>query len=181
MISTQRRPWLVVTGVALLAALALAAAGCGGGSDEAAAGGDENDKRMDAALEWSKCMRENGANVPDPPVGQGGLLQIGPRPGQNAPSEATMRRAAKECEGILRDAGPGKPPSAADRARMEAAALEHARCMRKHGIDMPDPQFNSEGGGFAIRVDPKKMSSPAWKAAEKACGNLLGEGVARSE
>ena len=179
--STRRRAWPVVTGAALLAALALAAVGCGGGSDEAAAGGDASDKRMDAALEWSKCMRENGADVPDPQVGQGGLLQIGPRPGQNAPSEATMRRAAKECEGILRDAGPGKPPGAVDRARMEAAALEHARCMRKHGIDMPDPQFDREGGGVAIQIDPKQTSSPAWKAAEKACGSLLEPGRGQSE
>ena len=176
-----RRLWPVAAGATLLAAVAVAAAGCGGGSDEASTGSNANDRRMDAALDWSRCMRENGVDVPDPQVGSGGLIQIGPRPGENAPPEATMRRAAEKCDEHLQRGGPGRAPSAADRARMEEAALAHARCMRKHGIDMPDPQFDSEGGGAAIRIDPKQTSSPAWNAAEKACNSLLERGPGQSE
>ena len=175
----RRLAWPLAAVAAAIGAAALAV-GCGGDSDDAA-GDTASDRRMEAALDWAKCMRENGANVPDPRIGANGLIQIGPRPGEDAPSEATMRRAAKECDDILRRGGPGRPPSAEERERMEQAALEHARCMRKHGVDVPDPRFDGEGGGVAIEIDPERMSSPAWRAAEKACGSLLGRAPAPSE
>jgi hypothetical protein len=60
--------------------------------------------------------------------------------------------------------------SEADQQRFKDAALAHARCMREHGLDFPDPQF-SEGGGATMRlgggVNPE---DPKFKAAEKACG-----------
>jgi hypothetical protein len=53
-----------------------------------------------------------------------------------------------------------------------------SRCMRSHGVpNFPDPQFQSgPNGGLGIRlngtgVDP---SSPAFQAAQKECGSILG-------
>jgi len=65
--------------------------------------------------------------------------------------------------------GPGKlDPKAQD------AMLAFARCMREHGIDMPDPTgngllFNSKRGQGP---DP---SSSKFKEAERACDHHLGD------
>ena len=62
----------------------------------------------------------------------------------------------------------------------QQAALDVARCMRQHGVDMPDPKVDAQGrvqiqigpgGGGNRPPDPKKL-----QAAQQACGNLLGDG-----
>jgi hypothetical protein len=40
--------------------------------------------------------------------------------------------------------------SAARQAKLQEAALKFTRCMRRHGIDMPDPKAGQGGGGFTI-------------------------------
>jgi hypothetical protein len=71
-----------------------------------------------------------------------------------------------------------KPPELSEEQeqKFKDAALEHARCMRDHGIDFPDPTF-SEGGGATIKlgkgsVDP---NDPDFKAAEKECREIMEE------
>ena len=160
------------------ALLALVAAGCGGGNDN----GDSeartaDDKRMDAALEWAACMRKNGANVPDPQIDSNGMVRTGPDPDDaNPPSQAVMAKASKACDQHLEEmvAGAGQKPSPEQQAQMEREALRFARCMRRHGVDMPDPRVGGEGGGMAVTLDPEQMSAPAFKRAEKACGTPLG-------
>jgi hypothetical protein len=53
-------------------------------------------------------------------------------------------------------------------AASKKAMLKFAQCMRDHGVDMPDPTFDSGGAGVVMRgdknADPEKM-----QAAEKAC------------
>ena len=54
----------------------------------------------------------------------------------------------------------------------EDAPFAFARCMRDHGIDMPDPE-TAPGGGFSQRlsgdnIDPEKM-----QAAQEACQDIL--------
>ena len=47
--------------------------------------------------------------------------------------------------------GDGGTATAGDsREDLREAALEYAQCMRKHGVDMPDPQF--KGGGMAMQL-----------------------------
>ena len=48
--------------------------------------------------------------------------------------------------------GTFEPPSEEEQARMREQALEFSKCMREHGIDMPDPQF-SEDGGVTINAE----------------------------
>jgi hypothetical protein len=49
--------------------------------------------------------------------------------------------------------------------------LAFAECMREHGIDFPDPQF--DGGAVMVGgpgIDPE---DPEFQAAQEACGELL--------
>jgi hypothetical protein len=62
--------------------------------------------------------------------------------------------------------------SQADR---EQALLDYAECMRDHGVDMPDPETSSDGGGgIAIDqgsgVDPE---SDEFQEADDACQPIL--------
>ena len=52
------------------------------------------------------------------------------------------------------------------------AALAHARCMRQHGINTPDPQITADGPElrYPRGVDP---DDPRLKAAEQACKQYL--------
>jgi hypothetical protein len=59
------------------------------------------------------------------------------------------------------------------------AALAYARCMREHGVDMPDP---TDDGGLVIRKragqgqgkgDGPDPESPKFQAADRACAHHL--------
>jgi hypothetical protein len=52
------------------------------------------------------------------------------------------------------------------------AALDFARCMRQHGIDIPDP---GPGGGIQVNggLNTVKPDDPKFKAAQQACQKLL--------
>ncbi len=63
---------------------------------------------------------------------------------------------------------------AASNERQEAL-LEFAECMRKHGVDMPDPEIDDDGviqigPNTGADVDPETM-----KEADEACRDLLPE------
>jgi hypothetical protein len=61
---------------------------------------------------------------------------------------------------------PSQPASAqTQEAKNRKAMLDLARCMREHGVDMPDPTFN--GGKVTQRM--KGGNEDAMRAAEKAC------------
>ena len=73
-------------------------------------------------------------------------------------------------EGTVRELDPEQ------QAEMQARALEFAECMRDHGIDMPDPQFD-EDGGVAIMIggpDGAPIDPATMQAAQEACGGLMG-------
>jgi hypothetical protein len=62
----------------------------------------------------------------------------------------------------------------------QEAMLAYTECMREHGVDMPDPQLNGEGGAIRIGgpdsgVDPE---SEEFQEAQEACQGHL-EGVRR--
>jgi hypothetical protein len=60
----------------------------------------------------------------------------------------------------------------------QEAMLEFAECMRDHGIDMADPQFDGEGrGGITLEATP--ANEDELEAAQEACQPLLEN--ARSE
>ena len=68
--------------------------------------------------------------------------------------------------------GGGASPTATSEASREAAnkkaMLAFARCMREHGVDMPDPTF--QGGRVTMRAGGPHTDPDTMRAADKACG-----------
>lgn len=191
--------------LALLVVTTAAACGGGddGGTDVATLGsGDETDdptddgngassgeeltdaEREDAMLEFTECMRDHGVDMPDPevaegPGGGGGAIAITNE--ANGPGDTEAFEAANEaCGDILSDVfGDAPQMSPEEEAEMRDNMLAFAECMRDHGIDMPDPEFDSGGGAFSVRVgepgaggvDP---SDPDFEDAQEACQDLMG-------
>lgn len=161
-----------------LGLLALLVAGCSGKSKDpqiASAGGpnrptasatpslsSEEMQRL-----FTKCMRDHGVDIPDPGSGpQGGSVAISQGP--------EMGAANKACEKYM-PAGSLQTPSAADQAK----ALQFARCMRQHGVNIPDPGpgggalVASNGAGGPTGINP---NDKAFQDANKACKHFLPEG-----
>ena len=83
--------------------------------------------------------------------------------------------------------GSGKDDDNSPRDRQDKAfdgALKFAKCMREHGIDMPDPTRSGGGGILQKMGGPGKRdggpNDPKMKAADKACAKYreLGGGQA---
>ena len=183
------RRTLVALGLGLV--LGLGAAACGGGSPDgngvATLGGDGAGGRQqtgdsgtaskdpqEAALEFAKCMREHGVDMPDPEVDSQGRMRVTiGSPGGNGkrPDPKKLNEAQQACGHLMGGGGdgPGKlDPKAQD------AMLAFARCMREHGIDMPDPS----GDGLVFnrkRGQGPDPSSSKFKEAEQACDHHLAD------
>lgn len=154
----------------ILIAAALGLAACG--EDEPGAGGRDAELR-DAGLKFARCMREHGIDMPDPRTDEDGGIQIG-GPNVGGPDPGKLETAQKACQKHLEKI---KPPdlSEEERAQIKEESLRHARCMREHGIDFPDPKF-SEDGGATVRIGPGSgldPRSPKFQRAQKACAKEL--------
>jgi hypothetical protein len=151
-----------------VAALALALVACGGGGGTSS-GQSDKERFQEAALKHAECMRRHGVDVPDPKPNGGGIVMNG-----DVGNPQQFERATKACDEKL-----GKLPepqlSANDQREFRDAALKHARCMRDHGIDFPDPTFGPNGT-VQIEIKPgADMTSAAFKAADAKCRKLLGD------
>ena len=122
-----------------------------------------------ARLEFARCMREHGIDLPDPGAGGGGPVTIG---GTGIDMEE-MQEAMEACNSILGDAFGA--PTEID-PEMQDKMLEFAQCMRDNGVDFPDPDVSGNGGRITIGgpggIDP---SSKEFQAAQDACQSILGE------
>jgi hypothetical protein len=90
----------------------------------------------EAMLQWARCMRDNGIDVPDPDHGQVTVDGKGVSPEQ-------LQAAEEACEQWQRMAEPedgGTPLTAEEKQSF----LDHAQCMRDRGWNVSDPTF--EGG-----------------------------------
>jgi hypothetical protein len=186
----QRWGWRrLATVLAVGLVLVLGAAGCGrssdggnevaslggerqGGGDGAAANGAADKDPQEAALEYARCMREHGIDMPDPKVDEDGRLEMRIGSSGRKPDPKKLEEAEKACGHLLR-AGGEKGRGRLD-PEAEEAMLKFARCMREHGIDMPDPGE----GGLVVRNEPGKGSGPdpessKFRQAEEACKHLL--------
>lgn len=151
----------------------------------------------EGALQFAKCMREHGVDMPDPVVkddgsgaGGGVLIQVGgPGSDQAPPDKETMDAANKECQHFLQESSKSfDPPSPEEQEKMKEKALAFAKCMRDHGIDMPDPQFGDDGTfsvsvgagpdgtGPATNGPPVDFTSKEFQDASAACGQDGGFG-----
>jgi len=165
----------------LLVATALAAGvGACGGDAAAGGGGDRAADLRDAGLNFARCMRENGIDMPDPKTDENGVIIAEPGDGQamgadgGAPSRR-FRVAEEKCRKHLEDV---KPPQLSPEQQREfrRQALAHARCMRANGVDFPDPTFSDDGGAL-VNIGPDSgidPSSPTFQRAQQKCRDLMG-------
>jgi hypothetical protein len=75
--------------------------------------------------------------------------------------------------------GNGGAASAGGQDKAFEGALKFAKCMRDHGVDMPDPKRDSNGG-ISITGPPgkarTKIDDPKMKAAQDACQKYMDTG-----
>jgi len=174
-----------LTIILTVAAAGLGLAACGSSSSNSSnpstSAAGQTTANSGKSLAFSRCMRSHGvSNFPDPP-GNGQLdLRIQQTPDSTSVNGVEVngpafQSAMQACHGDLPNGG---HPSAAQTARAKAQAFAMSRCMRSHGVpNFPDPQFQSgPGGGIGVRIGGSGIdpSSPAFQAAQRACGSIFG-------
>ena len=121
---------------------------------------------------FARCMRQHGVAMNDPTrrarqlpdhdrrprrARQGEARPAGPRPED---PEGACRPARSSCRAASRSS---RRPTT---QRLQDAALEFARCMREHGIEVPDPKVGA-GGLVQIAGGPKTASPKAQKIQQQ--------------
>ena len=171
----SRLRWSARGATLVLATLVLGAAGCGG---EPSDRGTAERGTGEAALDWARCMRKHGADVPDPQTDETGrLVIVGARHEQNRRDRA-YERALAGCRELFDQARPAgaREVSAEERDRFLEGALRFVRCLRKQGVDMPDPVVDSRE--VSLRLPPNaNLESPAFRRAQQACERLMPSSV----
>ena len=85
--------------------------------------------------------------------------------------------AADDGSGSDEDDGGGGGGGPVDESEMQDSMLEYSQCMRDNGIDMPDPQFD-EDGGVQVGISPDSGIDPEseeFTAAEEECRPIMEE------
>ena len=130
----------------------------------------------DAALAFAQCVREHGVDMPDPQVGGNGEMSFSFRAdGPDGLDREQLQEAQEACQELM-PTGLGKPWDVPQEQR--DAMLDFAQCMREHGIDMPDPQFETGGrvmiggpgdDGEGPKFDPRSDEFQAAQEAAATC------------
>ena len=114
----------------VIAGLLLVLTACGNGDGRASSAPSASADLLLLCVAWAKCMREHGMVVPDPMPSQG--LAI---PGD--PGDPKVSAAMTACRSLQPAAdGPADDPA----ARQKLA--EYFKCLREHGVDVPEPDAN---------------------------------------
>jgi hypothetical protein len=139
----------------------------------------------DAMLEFARCMREHGVDMPDPDTSGGGpgvvTFSASASAGTKLDADTNKFQEANDaCKDLLGDVGPMNM-SPEQQQEMQDQALAFSRCMREHGVNMPDPTFGSEGQmmmtiGDGNGIDP---TDPKFEEAQQACGSAFGPAGAK--
>jgi hypothetical protein len=179
--SISARRLLLVSLAALMLGAGLSACGSSSSASGATAAssgaGGSSTARTQARLNLAKCFRAHGINVPDPSPGGGAAGGGGGGGGvfrslNNYP-KAQVQTATTACKSYLAQAFPQANLSPAQRAQVQQQLVKFAQCMRSHGVNVPDPTFNSGGGfGFRQAFGSVDRNSPAFQTASKACASL---------
>lgn len=149
-------------------------------ASEAEATESASSNEEEAILEYVECLRGEGIDVPDPQVDADGNLTMrfgGPGGGdEREPSDPEEMEAAREvCGDPPRLGGGDVDPER--QAEFQDAALRFAQCMRDRGYDVPDPDFQGEGGvmfrgGAGLDADDPEQQAAAEECQEESFGNL---------
>jgi hypothetical protein len=173
----------LVPGLLLALALAIAAcSGSGGGGDKgngvasldggkatpttrAGAGGNDRQK----ALAYARCLRQHGINMPDPTFDAQGRMAMR-MPAGVGPDDPKFKAADQACKQYAPSGSPEKVDP-----QLQQQMLAYARCMRQHGINIPDPK---PGEGIGVDGDAGvNPDSPKFKAADQACQQYAPKGA----
>jgi hypothetical protein len=140
-----------------------------------------------AIADFEACMKDHGVDVQisiaQPATGGGGPTtgefrapanagEAQPNTGKGSgPDPKALQEADAACRHLLPSGMEGDPNATMD-PEMADKLLDFSKCMRDHGIDFPDPQF--QGGGVMMQMDESvDPSSDEFQAAQAACGDLL--------
>ena len=163
-----RRIAFLTTG---LIATALLAAGCGTSSASHPAASPNVAAQ---SLAFSKCMRAHGVpDFPDPgdslsgPYNSIAGIAIPPTIDLQSPA---FQHAQGSCRSLLAAvfSPQGKPSITPS---MKTTLIDHAQCMRAHGVpSYPDPEFPATGGIAIFDAPGVSTGSPAYEHAASVCG-----------
>ena len=133
--------------------------------------------RHQQELKFAKCMRDHGVDMPDPDPNGPITIKGSAGPGD----QDTMQKAQEACKQYMPNGGNPPKLSPKDVAKL----AKYSKCMRDHGIDMPDPDAQGrvlqtagpasggdQAGTFAMGPD-----NPQWAKADKACHSLMPKGM----
>jgi hypothetical protein len=187
-----RRRWPATVAFVLIALLGLVLAACsvnagapdGSGvatlNSQAPADGAAPSPSLSAEeslLAYARCMREHGIDMPDPEFkgdANGGKVNISlGNPNGSKIDKNKMDAAEAACGHFMQNAPFGPGGGQMDQATQDAL-LAFAKCMREHGINMPDPQFT--GGGAIQNVEgigSSDKDSAKFQEAQQACQDKL--------
>ena len=199
----HRLPVLVLLAAGLATGAACAGSGSGSGdgvasiktASEKKSGSDDADNKdkkknpEDAMLDFARCMREHGVDMPDPDTSGGGsgVVTFSASASAGGAGDAKLdaetskfQEAHEACKDLMGDVGPINL-SPEQQQEMQDQALAFSRCMREHGVNMPDPTF--DGGGVMMKIDGDSgfdPSDPKFDEAHKACGSAFGPAGAKA-
>jgi len=167
---------VLATGVAACGSSASSSTSSSSAAGSSSAVSAPTSTELAARLKLAKCMRSEGIDVPDPtasgapPGALGALLrnllaQYG---------STKVQAAINDCRRYLTGSFPNLALTPAALAQRRQEALAFARCMRSHGVDIPDPTTNGTIGlGLSRALGAIDQASPAFKAAASACASLI--------
>jgi hypothetical protein len=122
-----------------------------------------------AAVQFAQCMRDHSYQMPDPTFDDEGFPVWGDMPGAVPEKGEQFEETRRQCMEPLRAAyqAAGVPNN---KEVNTEELLGFARCMREHGIDIPDPTVEEP-----LEIPKSAFTSPAWEPAKQACESLLPE------
>jgi hypothetical protein len=133
-----------------------------------ASSGDAKLTPEQAILRFTKCFRDNGVDVPDPDVDSAGNLRLDFGSGADIdPEDPAVKRAQEICRPLANAIIQSFSPD--DIVALRDTLVEYAACLRRAGLDVPDPNFLSSEGPFPT-LDPK---DPAFIRANRRCERVL--------
>jgi hypothetical protein len=101
-------------------------------------------------------------------------LPRNPTRAQQAAAEARIHAANAACRRFLRPVQKDTT-SSQDEAKFRDGMLAFARCMRRHGVNVPDPIIKRIAGGFDVswgRTPGVIQGGARWRQAQRACRSL---------
>jgi hypothetical protein len=160
----------VLAAVVLFGSLAIGLTACGASGSASGSTNSSSGAQFQARLNYAKCMRSHGIDIPDPTAGGGPAGGVQAFKRLDAYPQAKVQAAQQACGSYQRQAFGNDNQTPAQRAARRQQLVKFAECMRAHGINIPDPT-PGQGGGFGIRQALRSIdfNSPAFKTATNAC------------